>query len=332
MPYDLSQMLVVAISSSALLDNRTEHEIYLKEPLDVYVRYQVEHEDEPFPPGTALPLVRALLRLNELSPEKRLVEVVILSHMEPEAGIRVMNSIEHHKLDITRSAFTGGEPVAKYLSAFNVVLFLSRDEKDVREALSYGIAAGLLYDPPSIVDDDLEQLRIAFDGDAVLFSDESERIYQEQGIDAFFEHEKTNAEKPLPEGPFAQFLRAISRIQAEHKEVGNRGIPPIQTALVTARNSPAHKRIILTMRAWGVKIDEMFFLGGVAKDQILKAFRPHVFFDDQAIHTEPASAVVPSARVPSPSRTKRKVKIDPNQMLLPIDLDGGEDEELDSEE
>lgn len=318
MAYDLSELLVVAISSSALFDARKEHAIYESKPLDEYVQYQIDHENEPLPPGTAMPLIHAMLRLNDLKPGKRLVEVVILSHMEPEAGLRVMNTITHHKLDITRAAFTGGEPVASYLSAYNVMLFLSKDQADVTEAVEQGIAAGLLYDPPEKLENELHQLRIAFDGDAVIFSDESEKIYQEQGLEAFVAHEKANAGKPLPEGPFAPFLRAISKIQKEHKQAEKAGIPPIQTALVTARNSPAHERVIKTFRAWGIKIDEMFFLGGISKDQVLRKFRPHIFFDDQDTHVAPASKVVPSARVLPKKRGKKKEPAE--HPTLPFDL------------
>jgi 5'-nucleotidase len=306
MPYDLSELLVVAISSSALFDARVEHAIYESETLEEYVKYQIDHENEPLPPGTAMPLIQAMLRLNNLKAGTRLVEVVVLSQMEPEAGLRVMNTINHHQLDITRAAFTGGEPVARYLSAYNVMLFLSKDEGDVREAIEQGIAAGLLYAPPEHVENDLEQLRIAFDGDAVIFSDESEKIYQEQGMEAFIAHERANAEKPLPEGPFAPFLRAIAKIQRDHKEAEKAGVPPIQTALVTARNSPAHERVIKTFRAWGIKIDEMFFLGGISKDQVLQSFRPHIFFDDQETHAAPASKLVPAARVLPNRRVKKK--------------------------
>ncbi|MGD9873574.1 MAG: 5'-nucleotidase [Kiritimatiellia bacterium] len=305
MSYDLTNLLVVAISSTALFENRKEHDVYLKKSLDDYIDHQISHENEPFKAGAAMPLIRALLRLNELVPGRRLVEVVILSNMEPEVGVRVMNSVEHHKLDITRSAFIGGEPVAKYLDAYNVKLFLSRSEKDVQEALDCGVAAGLLYDPPvQAAEDDLKQLRIAFDGDAVIFSDDSEQIFQEQGIDAFYRHEKANAENPMAAGPFASFLRAIAEIQKECRRQG--GEAPIRTALVTARSSPAHKRVILTLRAWGIRIDEMFFMGGVSKDQILKQFNPHIFFDDQHAHAGPASEFVPSARVLTPRLKTRK--------------------------
>jgi 5'-nucleotidase len=318
MPFDLSNLLVVAISATALFDNRKERAIYESKSLREYLDYQLTHENEPFAAGTALPLVRALLRLNDLTPGKQRVEVVVLSRMRPEEGVRVMNSAEFHKLAITRSAFTGGESVTRYLSSYNVKLFLSTNEADVRDALDQGVAAGLLYDPPEASKDDLQQLRIAFDGDAVIFSDEAERIFQEQGLDAFYAHEKANAEKPLPEGPFAPFLQTIAKIQAECREVGDKAVPPIKTALVTARSSPAHKRVILTLRAWGIKIDEMFFLGGVAKDQVLQAFRPHIFFDDQDSHASRASKLVPSARVPSKIKIRKKSSAD--RPVLPFDV------------
>lgn len=300
MPYDISNLLVIAISSSVLFDTRKEHEIYSTQGLEKYVDYQIDNEENPLDKGTAFHLIEAMLRLNTLQSGKRIVEAVILSQNEPEAGLRIMNSVEHHQLDITRAAFTGGEPVPRYLRPYNVSLFLSRNEDDVREAISLGFAAGLLYNPPENFESEMNQLRIAFDGDAVIFSDESEKIYQEQGMDKFFEHEKQNATQPLPEGPFAPFLRLIAKIQQDQKTTSELdSIPPIRTAFVTARNSPAHKRVIYTLRALGIKIDQMFFLGGISKDQVLKEFRPHIFFDDQEVHAKPASYHVPSARVPA---------------------------------
>jgi 5'-nucleotidase len=314
MPYNISDLLVIAISSSVLFDTRQEHEIYSTQGLDKYINYQITNEEKPLDKGTAFHLIEAMLRLNTLG-DKRIVEAVILSQNEPEAGLRIMNSVEHHHLDITRAAFTGGEPVARYLQAYNVSLFLSRNEDDVREAIELGCAAGLLYNPPENFESEMKQLRIAFDGDAVIFSDESEKIFQEQGMEKFFEHERKNAENPMAEGPFAPFLTLIAKIQ---KDQGNLpeldDIPPIRTALVTARNSPAHKRVIYTLRAWGIKIDQMFFLGGISKDKVLKEFRPHIFFDDQDVHAEPASHHVPSARVPAAK--KRRPKDDPNQLKL----------------
>jgi 5'-nucleotidase len=314
MPYNISELLVIAISSSVLFDTRKEHDIYSTQGLDKYVDYQITNEENPLGKGTAFHLIEAMLRLNTLS-GKRIVEAVILSQNEPEAGVRIMNSVEHHQLDITRAAFTGGEPVARYLRPYNVSLFLSRNEDDVREAIEMGFAAGLLYNPPENFESEMNQLRIAFDGDAVIFSDESEKIFQEQGMEKFFEHERKNAENPMADGPFAPFLRLIAKIQKDQiNQPEFDGIPPIRTALVTARNSPAHKRVIYTLRAWGIKIDQMFFLGGISKDQVLKEFHPHIFFDDQDVHVEPASHHVPSARVPAGK--KKKHKDDSNQLQL----------------
>lgn len=315
MPYNLSELLVIAISSSVLFDARVEHEIYTTRGLSEYLWYQIANEEKPLPKGTAFHLIEAMLRLNTLT-DKRLVEVVILSQNQPEAGLRIMNSVDYHQLDITRAAFTGGEPVAKYLRPYNVSLFLSRNEEDVRDAIESGCAAGLLYDPPADYESEMHQLRIAFDGDAVIFSDESEQIYQEHGIDRFIEYERNNAKTPMGDGPFAPFLRLIAAIQKDQAISNLNQIPPIRTALVTARNSPAHKRVIYTFRNWGIKIDQIFFLGGISKDRVLKEFRPHIFFDDQDLHVEPASRYVPAARV-LPAK-KRKTLDDPNQLKLEL--------------
>jgi 5'-nucleotidase len=314
MPYNISELLVIAISSSVLFDMKKEHSIYIDKGRNKYVEYQIENEDTPLDRGTPFHLIQAMLRLNTLNGDKRIVEAVILSQNEPNAGLRIMNSVEHHQLDITRATFTGGESVARYLRPYNVSLFLSRNEDDVRQAIGLGVAAGLLYNPPENFESEMNQLRIAFDGDAVIFSDESENIYQTKGLEGFIEHETQNVNNPLPEGSFAPFLKLISKIQKDRENTSELdGIPPIRTALVTARNSPAHKRVIYTLRAWEIKIDQMFFLGGISKDRVLKEFRPHIFFDDRDVHVEPASHHVPSARVPA-----AKVKDNPTQLTLAI--------------
>ena len=225
--------------------------------------------------------------------------MVIIHRNSADTTLRISNSIDSYKLDITRAAFTGGEPVAKYLNAFDVDLFLSATEEDVQAAVESNVAAGLIYDGPGgNRADPLQQIRIAFDGDAVLFSKESEMIYQQQGLEAFIKHEKLNAEKPLPEGPFAKLLKTLSFLQFELDSNTAQSNPPIRTALVTARNSPAHERVIRTLRTWNVRIDETFFLGGVPKHKILQSFSPHIFFDDQHQHCEGAAGIVPTARVP----------------------------------
>ncbi len=299
MPYDLSNYLVIGVSSRALFDLNRENEIYEKEGLEAYCRYQLEHENDVLKPGTGFALIEAMLSINEIDAGVRRTEVVIISRNSADTSLRISNSIDSYDLDITRAAFTGGEPVAKYLNAFEVDLFLSATEEDVQAAVESNVAAGLIYDGPSRNrTDPLEQIRIAFDGDAVLFSEESEMIYQQQGLEAFIEHEKLNAEKPLPEGPFAKLLKTLSFLQFDLTNSTTQKTPPIRTALVTARNSPAHERVIRTLRTWNVRIDETFFLGGVPKHKILESFSPHIFFDDQHQHCEGAARVVPTARVP----------------------------------
>jgi len=299
MPYDLSDYLVIGVSSRALFDLSRENEIYEKQGLEAYCRYQLEHENDVLKPGTGFALIEAMLRVNQIDTGVRRTEVVIISRNSADTSLRISNSIDNYNLDITRAAFTGGEPVAKYLNAFEVDLFLSATEEDVQAAVESNVAAGLIYDGPiHNRADPLQQIRIAFDGDAVLFSKESEMIYQQQGLEAFIKHEKLNAEKPLPEGPFAKLLKTLSFLQFDLDSNSTQANPPIRTALVTARNSPAHERVIRTLRTWNVRIDETFFLGGVPKHKILQSFSPHIFFDDQHQHCEGAASVVPTARVP----------------------------------
>lgn len=294
MGVDLSKVLVVGISSRALFDLASENQIYEQQGLEVYREHQRDNEDVDLKPCAGFPLVKAMLRLNKLVEGDRRCEVVLLSKNHPDISMRIFNAIRRHDLDITRTALVGGAALAPYLHGFDVDLFLSKDHADVQAAVNAGIAAAIIYDAPESFEADLQQIRIAFDGDAVLFSDESERIYKEKGLEAFLEHEKENARQPLREGPFAKLFRAIAILQAEFDPAS----APIRTALVTARNSPAQERVIRTLHLWGVRVDEAFFLGGVQKDRILQAFRPHIFFDDQDVHVEPASKVVPAARVP----------------------------------
>lgn len=305
MSVDLKDYLVVGISSRALFDLEEENRLYEEKGLKEYADYQIRHENDILKPGTGFQLVKALLKINTIDPEKKNIEIIIMSRNSADTSLRIFNSIEHYGLDITRAALSGGESLAPYLTAFNVDLFLSANEGDVQEAINAGFAAGVICTHPEFPIDPMKeigQIRIAFDGDAVLFSDESERIYQEHGLEAFIEHEKINALKPLPEGPFAKLLKTISYLQ---RKLPNDKVP-IRTALVTARNAPAHERVIRTLREWGVRIDEAFFLGGVEKSEVLKAFGAHIFFDDQPVHLGPASKVVPSARVPYKKETPKE--------------------------
>lgn len=295
MALTLDDKLVIGVSSRALFDLEEENRIFEEQGLEAYSKYQTEHENDILKPGTAFPLVKALQRLN--ADGRYLTEIIIMSKNSSDTSLRIFNSIEHYGLDISRAALVGGASIAPYLGAFKTDLFLSANESDVQEAINANIASGIICDHSNLPinpDDEIPQIRIAFDGDAVIFSDESEKIFQAEGLEAFAMHEQENANNPLPEGPFAKLLKTLSLIQQQFPK----DKAPIRTALVTARNAPAHERVIRTLRAWNVRIDEVFFLGGVKKSEVLKAFNANIFFDDQAVHTDPASKLVPSARVP----------------------------------
>ncbi len=296
MPYDLNNVLVVGISSRALFDLEVENALFERDGIDDYINYQLENIDMPPKQGTGFRLIQNLLSLNEEN-HNRSVEVIILSRNNAITSLRITKAIEHYGLDIVRSAWTGGASLANYLGAYKVDLFLSAYHEDVQSALNAGFAAARIYGPPVQTEkrEYQEAIRIAFDGDAVLFSAESEQIYQKDGLDAFVAHEQKNALRPLPDGPFAPLLRAISKIQAGYGLKDS----PIRTALITARNSSAHERVIRTLHAWNVRIDEVHFLGGVSKHEILAAFGADIFFDDQDAHCGPASHVVPTAIVPT---------------------------------
>ena len=298
MAFDLESRLVIGVSSRALFDLSKENELFEREGVEAYCSYQVEHEQELLKPGPGFALVKALLNINRIPWQEGQVEVIVMSRNSLDTSLRVFHAIKEYGLDITRAVLVSGASLAPYLTAFQTDLFLSAYEEDVQGAIDSGIAAGIICSDGIHTyncDGDIRQIRIAFDGDAVLFSDESERIYQEQGLEAFEKNEQENAKNPLQAGPFARFLKTLSDLQKEFPQEE----APIRTALVTARSAPAHERVIRTLRAWGVRIDEAFFLGGVQKRDILKAFGAHIFFDDQAVHTEAAAEVVPAARVPA---------------------------------
>lgn len=296
MPLDLSDILVIGVSTRALFDLETENEVFNNEGIEAFRKYQLEREDELLMPGTAFYLVKSLLELNKIA-DKQIVEVVVMSKNSPETGFRVLNSIEEYKLNITRLAFTGGEPLAPYIDAYDIDLFLSKDGREVQKVIdTKNCAAALLYAPPKTFNPTDPRVKIAFDADAVIFSDESEYRYKTEGMAAFHKYEKDHENDPLSEGPFAKLLIKLSKIQ-EHLPTRIE-YSPLRLAIVTARNAPSHKRVIKTLRKWGVYIDEVYFLGGLAKDKILEAFGAHIFFDDQETHVAPASLVVPSGKVP----------------------------------
>ena len=284
--------LVVAISSRALFDLDESHQVFEAKGEEEYSRYQISQEGVPLLPGVAFSMVRKLLALNT-DPSRPRVEVVLVSRNSADTGLRVFNSIRHHGLDISRAAFTRGEPPYRYIASFGAHLFLSANPEDVRGALDAGIAAATIL-PSGSEEFRSGQLRIAFDGDAVIFSDEAERIYVEGGLDAFNQNETESSEKPLPGGPFKPFLAALHDIQSDFPVKSS----PIRTALITARGAPAHERVIKTLRSWGIRIDEALFLGGKEKGAFLKSFGADIFFDDQIRHCDSAAEYVATGHVP----------------------------------
>ena len=284
--------LVVAISSRALFNFEEENRVFEAHDDRAYMALQLARLDVPAPPGVAFPLVRKLLAFND---ETGRVEVVILSRNDPVSGMRVFRSAQHYGLPIQRGVFTRGESPWRYLKPLNAHLFLSTNEADVRSALGADVPAARVY-PNSARASSAHpnEVRIAFDGDAVLFSDEAERVFQQRGLDAFQSHERDQAETPLAAGPFKPLLLALQRLQHEPAK-GMR----IRTALVTARSAPAHERAIRTLMDWNIEVDEAMFLGGLPKGEFLREFEPDFFFDDQTGHVDSAAAHVPAGHVAS---------------------------------
>ncbi len=290
MPTCLDGQLVVAISSRALFDFEEENRVFEAADDRAYMALQLDRLDEPARPGVAFSLVRKLLAFNDATPR---VEVVILSRNDPVSGMRVFRSARHYGLPIQRGVFTRGEPPWRYLRPLAANLFLSTNEPDVRSALAAGVPAARVY-PHSARASDAhpEEVRIAFDGDAVLFSDEAEVVFQRDGLAAFQHHEHTHSGTPLAPGPFKPLLEALHRLQVS-PQTGMR----LRTALVTARSAPAHERAIRTLMDWRIGVDEAMFLGGLAKGEFLREFEPDFFFDDQTGHIENASRHVPAGHV-----------------------------------
>jgi len=293
MATNLNGQLVVAISSRALFDFEQENEVFEKGDDRAYMDLQLSKLDEPAKPGVAFSLVQKLLAFN--SKDIKRVEVVILSRNDPVSGMRVFRSAQHYGLNVQRGTFTRGQPPWRYLKPLHANLFLSTHLSDVRAALEAGVPAAQVY-PQSTHASSAHpnEVRIAFDGDAVLFSDEAERVFQEQGLSAFQQHEKDNANLPLSGGPFKPLLEALHRLQQE-------GTPTmrLRTALVTARSAPAHERAIRTLMNWNIEVDEAMFLGGLAKGEFLREFEPDFFFDDQTGHVNSAAEHVPAGHVAS---------------------------------
>jgi 5'-nucleotidase len=315
MALDLSETLVVGIASTALFDLSEADAMFRKrfaedryKAVAEYRQYMLERENEPLSDGTAMPLVKALLALHKhkRKGETPLVEVVVMSRNSPETGVRVFNNMRSRKLAISRHAFTGGESVVDYLEALDVDLFLTTNIKDAQRVIDGGkCAAAIVKEPPQdLAEPKDSDVRIAFDGDAVLFDEISEIIYKAEGLNGFRAYEDNNQDVPMPKGPYAIFLEKLSKLQKR--------LPfpvecsPVRIAIVTTRNAPAELRVIKILRHWGVYVNQIFFLGGVEKAKVLKAFRARIFFDDQDLHLEPAAKLVPLCKVPYKSDSSLK--------------------------
>jgi len=293
MGYTLEGQLVVAISSRALFDFEEENRVFEAGSDEPYMKLQLDRLHVPAKPGVGFSLINKLLAFNTAASTK--VAVVILSRNDPVSGMRVFRSAEMHKLALERGVFTRGAPPWRYLRPLKANLFLSANLEDVRAALAAGVPAAQVY-PQSARASDAHprEVRIAFDGDAVLFSDEAERVFQAQGLPAFQAHEREKAAQPLSAGPFKPVLAALHRLQQEGTSAMR-----IRTALVTARSAPAHERAIRTLMDWSIEVDEAMFLGGLAKGEFLREFEPDFFFDDQTGHIESAARHVPAGHVAS---------------------------------
>lgn len=298
--YNLEDKLVIGVASSALFDLSDSDAVFRQHGEKQYREHQEQHISSPLEPGVAFPFINRLLSLNDLSPEKPLVEVIVLSRNDPETGLRVMRSIAHHGLKITRAIFMQGRSPYAYMGALNMSLFLSQNLDDVRVALDMGFAAGQVLGSPAA---NLEEtdLRVAFDFDGVLADDSSERVMQAEGLTGFHAHETEHLNEPLPEGKLSDFLRGINRIQDvedarvnEDSDYSRR----VHVSIVTARNAPSHERVVRTLQSWGVRVNNAFFLGGIEKAKILRVLRPHIFFDDQLGHLTNAANEIPSVHVP----------------------------------
>jgi 5'-nucleotidase len=301
LPYPIDDKLVVAVASSALFDLTESDRVFREQGEEEYRRYQREHEEDVLSPGVAFSFIRRLLNLNAADSEDQPVEVILLSRNDPDTGLRVFNSIAHHKLAISRGAFVSGKQPYKYMPAFNASLFLSANEKDVREAVLDGRPAGQVLGSALADDPTDAELRIAFDFDGVLASDEAEQVYKAKGLKSFFDHETSNAPLPLEAGPLKRLLEEMARLQRlerDRREKDPNYTPQVRTAIVTSRNAPAHGRFVTTLRSWGITVDETLLLGGMDKNRVLQIFRPHIFFDDQLTHATPAAVVAPSVHVP----------------------------------
>ena len=286
MPYPIEKKLVIAVSSSALFDMQDSDAVFRQDGEDAYRVYQQKHINDPLKEGVAFPFIKRLLNLNASFPEEQPVEVILFSKNSPETGLRAFRSIQHYNLNISRACFSSGKPNHQYLPAFNSTLFLTTNREDAREALANGITAGVVG-KQEIQDSNEEGLCLAFDFDGVIADDSAERVYKEQGLAAYQEYEKVHGTHPLKSGPIANLLKRISSFQ-ELERTKQQEDPQysrlLKTAIVTARNAPAHERVVFTLQSLEIEVDEVFFMGGVEKARLLNILKPHIFFDDQESH------------------------------------------------
>lgn len=301
-----AQPLRIGVSTRSLFDLEEEHRIFAEEGVDAYVKFQRDHEADPLPEGAAFPVLKRILSLNE-DADKPYVEVVLMSKNSPDLSLRAFNSAISYNLPIKHGSFTSGRSLAPYLPAWNIDLFLSNDEEDVRTAVKGGTAAAILGRRPTDFDDVSGdgEVRIAFDGDSVIFGPESDAIYASSGLASFLAHEHTNAQVPMEPGPFGIFFRKLSLLRTIH--MNEVRVSKVRVCVVTARNAPAHARAIYTLRAWGTDAHEAHFVGRNSKAPILKAMGAHIFFDDQVTHVDKAASLVPSGLVPGPHAPDKPV-------------------------
>jgi 5'-nucleotidase len=291
--------LRIGISSRALFDIEEEHDVFQAEGVEAYVELQRQRETVPLTKGSGFHVVERLLKLNQIG-SAPFVEVILLSRNAPDLSLRAFKSIHDFDLDIKLGTFTSGRPIGPYVPAWNLDLFLSHNASDVKDAVTAGAAAARLAIPSQKTqpEETGDEVRIAFDGDAVVFSEESDLIYKTKGLQAFFEHEQTNAQNPMKAGPFGNFLKKLAKLREVH--ISSAEVSKVRIGIVTARNAPAHARVIHTLRAWGTPADEAHFVGANSKGPILDAMGAHIFFDDQEKHILGAASLVPSGHVPGP--------------------------------
>ncbi|WP_287029663.1 5'-nucleotidase [Pseudomonas sp. UBA6310] len=303
MPYELDDRLVIGVASSAVFDLNDSDAVFRSQGEEEYRKFQEKNLNNPLPKGIAYPFIKRLLSLNDLSasPQDPIVEVVLLSRNDPDTGLRVMKTIEHYELGMTRAIFMQGKSPYEYIPALNISLFLSGNKSDVDGAIKAGHPAGQVLKSKFDDDESDKALRIAFDFDGVLASDESESVMQASGLSEFHAHELKNVMQPHNPGPLKEFLVRMAKIQSieeSHKILNSEYENRIRVSIVTARNAPSHERALNTLKSWGVMANDAFFLGGIDKGRILGVLKPHIFFDDQPSHLKSASTVVPSVHIP----------------------------------